>query len=101
MAESISTAAAEKSAVAPALNLVSVVIPAWNEAETMAELVGRVRTTLEPLARATEIIVVVPSPDDPTAAVPNHRQSCLRCHPLPHHHCLVRRLCLASIQPAT
>jgi len=49
------------------LDLVSVVIPAWNEAETMPELVRRVRATLDPLARATEILVVVPEPSDPTA----------------------------------
>ena len=49
--------------------LVSVVIPAWNEAETMAELLARLRAVLEPRAQASEILVVVPSPDDPTAAV--------------------------------
>ena len=55
--------------VAGAPRLISVVIPAWNEAETMAELLSRIRAVLEPRARAIEILVVVPSSEDPTAAV--------------------------------
>lgn len=51
---------------APAL--VSVVIPAWNEADTMPELLRRVRAVLSPLAKQLEILVVVRSPDDPTLA---------------------------------
>ena len=35
----------------------------------MAELLARLRAVLEPRAQASEILVVVPSPDDPTAAV--------------------------------
>jgi dolichol-phosphate mannosyltransferase len=61
-------APAQPVTASPALNLVSVVIPAWNEAETMPELVRRIRETLAPLTRDSEILVVVPSPDDPTAA---------------------------------
>jgi dolichol-phosphate mannosyltransferase len=49
-----------------AVGRVSVVIPAWNEAATMPELLRRIRTALEPLTREIEILVVVPSPDDPT-----------------------------------
>jgi dolichol-phosphate mannosyltransferase len=45
-----------------------VVIPAWNEAATMEELLRRVRGVLEPRARALEVLVVVPAPDDPSAA---------------------------------
>ncbi len=60
-------ATGELAAGAP--RLISVVIPAWNEAETMAELLSRIRAVLEPRARAIEILVIVPSPDDPTAAV--------------------------------
>ena len=48
------------------VDLVSVVIPAWDEGETMEELVRGVRAALEPLAREIQIIVVVPSPDDST-----------------------------------
>jgi glycosyltransferase involved in cell wall biosynthesis/predicted SAM-dependent methyltransferase len=51
----------------PAMDLVSVVIPAWNEAATMAELLRRIRAVLEPLAREIEILIVVPTPEDPTA----------------------------------
>ena len=50
----------------PSVGLVSVVIPAWDEAETMEELVRGIRAVLEPRAREIEIIVVVPSPDDST-----------------------------------
>lgn len=60
-------AAGKRAAGAP--RLISVVIPAWNEAETMAELLSRIRAVLEPRARAIEILVVVPSREDPTAAV--------------------------------
>ena len=67
MAESTPTASASPAPKQPAVGLVSVVIPAWNEAETMQELLGRIRAALEPLARETEILVVVPSPEDPTA----------------------------------
>ena len=49
--------------------LVSVVIPAWNEAETMEELLRRLRAVLDPRAKASEVLVIVPSPDDPTVAV--------------------------------
>jgi len=67
MVQEAAPVAAESAAERPVLNLVSVVIPAWNEAETMPELVRRVRATLDPLAGDTEILVVVPSPSDPTA----------------------------------
>lgn len=60
-------AAGKRAAGAP--HLISVVIPAWNEAETVAELLSRIRAVLEPRARAIEILVVVPSREDPTAAV--------------------------------
>lgn len=49
--------------------LVSVVMPAWNEAETMPELLRRIRAALAPITSQIEIIVVVPSPDDPTGEV--------------------------------
>ena len=49
-----------------AVGLVSVVIPAWNEAETMEELLGRVRTALVPFAENVQIVVVVPNPEDPS-----------------------------------
>jgi len=52
----------------PAAPSVSVVIPAWNEAATMEELLRRVRGVLEPRSRSLEILVVVPAPDDPSAA---------------------------------
>jgi len=68
MVESVAPTPAEPTPAIPPLELVSVVIPAWNEAETMPELIRRIRETLESLARASEILVVVPSPDDPTAA---------------------------------
>jgi dolichol-phosphate mannosyltransferase len=45
-----------------------VVIPAWNEAATMEELLRRLRAVLEPRARWLEILVIVPTPDDPTGA---------------------------------
>jgi len=48
--------------------LVSVVAPAWNEAPTMPELLRRIRAALEGVAAKVEVIVVVPSPGDPTAA---------------------------------
>jgi dolichol-phosphate mannosyltransferase len=67
MAERAPTTSPKPAAEAPALGLVSVVIPAWNEAETMPELLHRVRAVLEPLAREIEILIVVPSPEDPTA----------------------------------
>ncbi len=54
---------------AGAPRLISVVIPAWDEAETMADLLSRIRAGLEPRARAIEILVGVPSPEDPTVAV--------------------------------
>jgi ubiquinone/menaquinone biosynthesis C-methylase UbiE len=41
--------------------LVTVVIPAWNEAETMAELMRRLRAVLDPRVQASEVLVVVPS----------------------------------------
>lgn len=47
---------------------VSVVIPAWEEAATIPELCGRLRRVLEPRVKELEILVVVPSPTDPTAA---------------------------------
>jgi len=58
----------DSTAAPPPVDFVSVVIPAWNEPETMPELIGRVRSVLEPLAGKIEIVVVVPSPADPTAA---------------------------------
>ncbi len=62
------TSCAEKLGVG-APRLISVVIPARNEAETMAELLRRIRTVLEPRVRAIEILVVVSSREDPTSAV--------------------------------
>jgi len=67
MTEPTPTAFPSPAPRAPAVGLVSVVIPAWNEAETMPELLGRIRAVLEPLAREIEILVVVPAPEDPTA----------------------------------
>jgi dolichol-phosphate mannosyltransferase len=67
MAERAPTVSSSPVPKAPAVGLVSVVIPAWNEAETMPELLGRIRAALEPLAREIEILVVVPAPEDPTA----------------------------------
>ncbi|MBW2397901.1 MAG: glycosyltransferase [Deltaproteobacteria bacterium] len=49
--------------------LVSVVIPASKEAGTLSELIRRVRAVLQSCARSIEIIVVVPSPDDPGAEI--------------------------------
>ncbi len=49
-----------------AVGCVSVVIPAAGEAETMPELLRRVRAVLEPRAKEAEIVVVIPSPEDPT-----------------------------------
>lgn len=49
--------------------LVSIVAPAWNEAPTMPEFLRRIREAMEGVAAKLEIIVVVPSPEDPTAAV--------------------------------
>ena len=49
------------------LGLVSVVIPASNRATALPELLARIRGVLEPRAKEIEIIVVVPSPEDPTA----------------------------------
>jgi len=49
--------------------LVSVVMPAWNEAPTMCELLERVRAALDSVTDKLEIIVIVPSPDDETAVV--------------------------------
>ncbi len=50
----------------PDPGLISVVIPAWNEAETMSELLRRIREALAAVACEIEIIVIVPDPDDPT-----------------------------------
>jgi dolichol-phosphate mannosyltransferase len=50
-------------------DLVSVVIPASQEAGTLPELLRRVRAALRPHARSIEIIVVVPSPEDPGAEI--------------------------------
>ncbi len=47
---------------------VSVVIPAWNEGETIRELVAEIHRVVDPRADRVEVLVVVPSPDDPTAA---------------------------------
>jgi dolichol-phosphate mannosyltransferase len=47
--------------------LVSVVMPAWNEAQVMPELLSRIRAALKPIAGEIEILVIVPRPDDPTA----------------------------------
>ncbi len=47
--------------------LVSVVMPAWNEAATMPELLQRIRAALAGVAAELEILVVVPSPGDETA----------------------------------
>lgn len=49
-----------------AVDLVSVVIPAWNEASTMEVLLAGIHSVLESRARKVEIVVVVPAPDDPT-----------------------------------
>jgi len=51
------------------VDLVSVVVPASEEAATLPELLRRVRAVLQVHARSTEIIVVVPSPEDPGAAI--------------------------------
>jgi glycosyltransferase involved in cell wall biosynthesis/predicted SAM-dependent methyltransferase len=50
----------------PDPGLISVVIPAWNEAETMRDLLQRVRDAIAPITREIEILVIVPTPDDPT-----------------------------------
>ncbi|MDP6979286.1 MAG: methyltransferase domain-containing protein [Myxococcota bacterium] len=49
--------------------LVSIVSPAWNEAPTMPEFLRRIRAALDGVAAKVEIIIVVPSPEDPTAGV--------------------------------
>lgn len=67
MAEDLATPSPKPMPETETLGVVSVVIPAWNEAETMPELLGRIRAALEPLAREIEILIVVPSPEDPTA----------------------------------
>ncbi|MCH2170879.1 glycosyltransferase [Myxococcota bacterium] len=46
----------------------SVVIPAWDEGETMAELIASIRRVAEPRAHELEIFVVVPNESDPSAA---------------------------------
>jgi dolichol-phosphate mannosyltransferase len=69
MAERAQTSPATPVAQPQAADLVSVVIPAWNEAGTMPELLRRIRAVLAPLAREIEVLVVVPAPDDPTADV--------------------------------
>ena len=48
------------------VGLVSVVIPAWNEAPTMPELIEGVRGALEGRAKEIEFLVIVPGPSDPT-----------------------------------
>jgi dolichol-phosphate mannosyltransferase len=50
-------------------DLVSVVIPASEEAGTLPELLRRVRAALASHARSIEIIVVVPTPEDPGADI--------------------------------
>jgi dolichol-phosphate mannosyltransferase len=67
MARDLATPPSEPTPEPAALGLVSVVIPAWNEAEMMPELLRRIRAALEPLAREIEILIVVPSPEDSTA----------------------------------
>ncbi|MCP5044638.1 MAG: glycosyltransferase [bacterium] len=47
--------------------LVSVVMPAWNEAPTMPELLQRIRSSLDSVADKVQIIVIVPTPHDATA----------------------------------
>jgi dolichol-phosphate mannosyltransferase len=47
---------------------VSVVVPAWDEAATIPELLTRLRKVLEPCTGQLEILVVVPTPDDATHA---------------------------------
>jgi len=48
--------------------LVSVVMPAWNEGPTMPELLRRIREAFEGVAAKLEIIVIVPTIADETAA---------------------------------
>lgn len=48
--------------------LVSVVMPAWDEASTMPELLRRIRATLDGVVAKLEILVIVPSAADETAA---------------------------------
>jgi dolichol-phosphate mannosyltransferase len=67
MAQHLATPPSKPAPETAPLGLVSVVIPAWNEAETMPGLLRQIRAVLEPLAREVEILVVVPSPEDPTA----------------------------------
>ncbi len=47
-------------------DLVSVVIPAADEAENVGPLLERLRPVLEAGAKAHEVIIIVPRPDDPT-----------------------------------
>jgi dolichol-phosphate mannosyltransferase len=42
-------------------------MPAWNEAPTMPELLGRIRTALDGVVAKLEILVIVPTFDDETA----------------------------------
>ena len=47
--------------------LISVVMPAWNEAPTMPELLARIRAALDGVVAKLEILVIVPTFDDETA----------------------------------
>jgi glycosyltransferase involved in cell wall biosynthesis len=50
------------------VDFVSVVLPAADEAENLPAVVAGIRTALAGRARRFELIVVVPSPEDPTVA---------------------------------
>ncbi len=50
------------------VDFLSVVLPAADEAENLPGVVAGIREALEGRARRYELIVVVPSPDDPTCA---------------------------------
>ncbi len=58
---------AQDAAALPRPALVSVVVPAWDEAETIVPLIHGVQSALAALAEKVEVIVVVPSHRDPTA----------------------------------
>jgi dolichol-phosphate mannosyltransferase len=69
MAERAPTPHPRSNPSAKPADLVSVVIPASNEAGTLPELLRRVRAVLQSHARSIEIIVVIPSPEDPGAEI--------------------------------
>ncbi len=67
-AEPSAAAPAEAATVAPAApdRDVSIVVPAWNEAESLPELAARVRAVLEPRGGGWELIIVDDGSTDPT-----------------------------------